>query len=368
MTTRRVVTLLVAAAVAGVVGIGSLFLVSTHRPPSAPATHVARQRPATPLRADVTITAGAGAVRVPDSFLGLSTEHWAIPVWQQRSSVLNSVFSLRHVPGDAPLVLRIGGDSADEAFDLTSDGGLRRRSPDDRELVNSSIEHAIAQRSSFTLEYRAMRFDGRVRTFRSHGDVVVDDTGSAIRLVGVVQNITEMKLAHEALQSTSADLERRAGERQRIALHAAADQTPVPRTPLTHRQLEILQLIAQILTNAAIAERLVMTERTIKWHVKQILAKTGVQPTGETRSRVSSANHDLARPIGSASSPPERSQPLSRTKTSPWSSPAEGQRWSARIDAITSVGRLTIDGRPSQARRTLKAAGPTRSQLRDRHP
>jgi DNA-binding NarL/FixJ family response regulator len=46
------------------------------------------------------------------------------------------------------------------------------------------------------------------------------------------------------------------------------------RTPRSARQLEILRLIAQGLTNAAIGERLVVTEGTIKWHVRQILAKT----------------------------------------------------------------------------------------------
>jgi len=86
-------------------------------------------------------------------------------------------------------LLWIYGLSRDE-FDPTFDGGLQRVYPDDRELVRTTIERAIAERSSFTLEYRAMRSDGRVRTFRSQGDVIVDDTGSPARLVGVVQDVT----------------------------------------------------------------------------------------------------------------------------------------------------------------------------------
>lgn len=173
-----------------------------------------------------------------------------------------------------------------EQFDPSFEGGLDRVYPDDRELVKSSIEHAIAHRSSFTVEYRAVRSDGRVRTFQSQGDVVVDERGSPARLVGVVQDITEMKLAREALQSTSADLERRAAELQRLALQAAAELTSVPHAPLTRRQLEILQLIAQGLTNAVIAKRLIVTEGTIKWHVKQILAKTGSANRAEAIARV----------------------------------------------------------------------------------
>ena len=114
-----------------------------------------------------------------------------------------------------------------------------------------------------------------MRTLRSRGEVVVDDSGQPIRLVGIAQDITDAKLTQEALQSTSADLERRATELQQLALRTATEPQATPDAPLTPRQQEILRLIAQGLTNAAIAERLVITEGTVKWHVKQILAKTG---------------------------------------------------------------------------------------------
>ncbi len=55
-------------------------------------------------------------VGVPRAFLGLSTEYWALPLWERRAALLGRTLSLLRVPGDGPLVLRIGGDSADEAF------------------------------------------------------------------------------------------------------------------------------------------------------------------------------------------------------------------------------------------------------------
>jgi hypothetical protein len=112
VATRRIVALLLAAVV--VVGTGSLFLATAHHPSSAPATRVTA--PTTPLPAEVSIVHGARTIHIPGSFLGLSTEYWAIPVWDQQSSVLSRVLSLLRVPGDGPLVLRIGGDSADEAL------------------------------------------------------------------------------------------------------------------------------------------------------------------------------------------------------------------------------------------------------------
>ena len=161
--------------------------------------------------------------------------------------------------------------------------------PEDRERVRQTLERAIADRSSFTLEYRGVRADGRVRTLRSHGEVVVDPTGEPIRVVVIVQDITDAKLAQEALRSTSADLERRAIELQELALNVV-EPDPL-HAPLTARQLEILGLVAQGHTSAAIAERLFVTEGTIKWHVKQILAKTNSATRAEAVARVLGTPH-----------------------------------------------------------------------------
>jgi DNA-binding NarL/FixJ family response regulator len=48
-----------------------------------------------------------------------------------------------------------------------------------------------------------------------------------------------------------------------------------PIEPLTVRELEVLQLLAEGQTNRQIADRLVVTERTVKFHVSSILAKLG---------------------------------------------------------------------------------------------
>lgn len=182
-------------------------------------------------------------------------------------------------------LLAIYGLTRDE-FDPTSAGADQRVYPEDRQRVRQTLERAVADRSSFALEYRAMRADGRVRALHSHGEVVVNDAGQPVRVVAIVQDITDAKLAQEALQSTSADLERRAIELQQLALRTAIEQPSAIHAPLTQRQLEILRLIAQGHTNAAIAQRLFVTEGTIKWHVKQILAKTNSSNRAEAVARV----------------------------------------------------------------------------------
>ena len=48
---------------------------------------------------------------------------------------------------------------------------------------------------------------------------------------------------------------------------------PLTKDPLTGRELEILKVVAQGLPNQEIAERLVISERTVRTHVSNILAK-----------------------------------------------------------------------------------------------
>ena len=118
MANRTAVMLLLVLSVA-VAGGGALIVAESRHASQAPVTHnvprAAAVPPAAP-QAEVAIAAGARPVPVPDSFLGLSTEYWAVPEWDRDGAVLNRVLSLLHVPGDGPLVLRIGGDSANEAL------------------------------------------------------------------------------------------------------------------------------------------------------------------------------------------------------------------------------------------------------------
>jgi DNA-binding NarL/FixJ family response regulator len=59
-----------------------------------------------------------------------------------------------------------------------------------------------------------------------------------------------------------------------------------PLSELTPREREVLGLMAEGLSNNAIAERLVVTERAVEKHVTSIFSKLRLPPTGETHRRV----------------------------------------------------------------------------------
>jgi DNA-binding NarL/FixJ family response regulator len=78
------------------------------------------------------------------------------------------------------------------------------------------------------------------------------------------------------------------------ALSSAPSPGPAPEPPdgLTHREVEILGLMAQGLTNPEIAERLFLSNHTVKTHINRIFAKTG------SRDRVAAVGYAQRHRIG----------------------------------------------------------------------
>jgi DNA-binding NarL/FixJ family response regulator len=58
---------------------------------------------------------------------------------------------------------------------------------------------------------------------------------------------------------------------------------------LTPRELEILGLIAEGRSNAAIAEKLVVTKRAVERHINSIFLKLGLRDEGDVSRRVKAA-------------------------------------------------------------------------------
>lgn len=75
---------------------------------------------------DVRATIGtATSRRLPRSFLGLSIEYWDLLKLDRDPASLRRVFGLVRVPGDGPVILRVGGDSADQSYWGARSPGLR---------------------------------------------------------------------------------------------------------------------------------------------------------------------------------------------------------------------------------------------------
>jgi DNA-binding NarL/FixJ family response regulator len=63
-------------------------------------------------------------------------------------------------------------------------------------------------------------------------------------------------------------------------------RAPGPLDELTPREREVLELMAEGRSNAAIGARLGLTEKTVEGHVRIILSKLGLEPAAEDHRRV----------------------------------------------------------------------------------
>jgi len=74
--------------------------------------------------------------------------------------------------------------------------------PDDRGLVERTLEQVAANPRPFTYQIRIVRPDGEIRSVENHGDVVLDDDGRPRRIVGTIQDVTDRKRAEGALRQS----------------------------------------------------------------------------------------------------------------------------------------------------------------------
>jgi PAS domain S-box-containing protein len=89
-----------------------------------------------------------------------------------------------------------------EEFDASLEAGIELIHRDDRPLIQRLYLELTGEPKPFDNQLRIVRPDGEVRQIENHGDVVFDDYGRPVRLVGIVQDITERKRAEGALRQT----------------------------------------------------------------------------------------------------------------------------------------------------------------------
>jgi PAS domain S-box-containing protein len=108
-----------------------------------------------------------------------------------------------------------------DAPEPTSDWRSDNIYPDDLEMVNMAIDEAIQQKKPFQLEHRVLRADRTPGWTFSRAVPILDDNGEIIEWFGVASDITERKLAEEALQEAN---ER--SEQQRRLYETITSATP----------------------------------------------------------------------------------------------------------------------------------------------
>jgi PAS domain S-box-containing protein len=92
-------------------------------------------------------------------------------------------------------------------FGRTYEAFLERVDPRDVEYTQSVVFDAVRKAKPFVYDHRIVRADGSVRMLHTQGDVITDENGKAVRLVGSCWDVTDLKEAISNLNYAGSLLE-----------------------------------------------------------------------------------------------------------------------------------------------------------------
>ena len=133
------------------------------------------------------------ALRESQSFLVKAQEIAKVGSWKWQSDTDEGIWSDQ--------TFRILGYAPNE-IQPTYKWLLGLMHPDDREPVMKGIEESMSTGESFDMEYRLTGKDQKGIVVHSRGEVVSNQAGDAIGMIGAMHDITELKQAEETLKES----------------------------------------------------------------------------------------------------------------------------------------------------------------------
>ncbi|MGH2653453.1 MAG: EAL domain-containing protein [Actinomycetota bacterium] len=88
------------------------------------------------------------------------------------------------------------------SFEPGLESWLSRVHPDDRERMRRTDAEALARGGRFSYDFRVVLPDGEVRLHALQGELVTDEDGNALRVIGTELDVTEQVHAQEALRES----------------------------------------------------------------------------------------------------------------------------------------------------------------------
>ena len=117
----------------------------------------------------------------------------------------------------SPETYRLFGYEPGGAFKPTIEATVGMVLPEDAAFVKERLDAVIAGSAPYDIEHRMVRPDGEVIHVHAQGEVMRDEHGTPLRMLGTVVDVTARRRAEEALRISE--------ERRKLALEAASAAT-----------------------------------------------------------------------------------------------------------------------------------------------
>jgi PAS domain S-box-containing protein len=101
---------------------------------------------------------------------------------------------------------------------------LTRVHPNDRDAAEAKVERAMREHREYLNEYRILCPDGTVRWCIARGEFFYDDAGQPVRMIGLAQDVTEVRQQAERQRVLVAELQHRTRNLMAV-VHSIAQQT-----------------------------------------------------------------------------------------------------------------------------------------------
>lgn len=88
---------------------------------------------------------------------------------------------------------------APQEFEATYEAFLEHVHPDDRSSVDDAYKKSVKTRTPYNISHKVLLKDGSIKYVNERCETYYDDAGNAIRSIGTVQDVTELKQTEEAL-------------------------------------------------------------------------------------------------------------------------------------------------------------------------
>jgi len=94
----------------------------------------------------------------------------------------------------------------DDTVPLTREQFTASVHPDDRAMMNEAMTACLERGEEYNIEHRIVQPSGTVRWVAEKGNVVRDDQGRPLRMLGTTMDVTDRKAAEEALEAETEQL------------------------------------------------------------------------------------------------------------------------------------------------------------------